>query len=133
MFSYSVRAGRVGLNGVVLSFGGNARFAATSTNKTFNVTAKATKITINSISKVKKGNTATITGKFTDSSGNPLRLTTLTLSINGNKYYAKTDSNGVYSYSYKTTTVGTNNVVISYGGNERYAYTTSKLTFTVTK
>ncbi len=131
-YSYSYKTNTVGVNKITISYGGNTRYSAASVTKTFNVLLKQTKITLNKISNVKKGTTINIVGKYQDTSGNPLKLTTITLNINNVKYYTKTDQSGVFSYSYKTTKVGTNSVVASYPGNARYASNSTKLSFVVT-
>ncbi|MEE3323703.1 MAG: Ig-like domain repeat protein [Methanosphaera sp.] len=131
-YSYSYKTNTVGVNNITISYGGNTRYSAASVTKTFNVLIKQTKITLNKISNVKKGTTINIVGKYQDTSGNPLKLTTITLNINNVKYYTQTDQSGVFSYSYKTTKVGTNSVVASYPGNARYASNSTKLSFVVT-
>ena len=132
VFSYNYKTSSVGTNTVKVSFAGNARYAGTSSVKSFTVTAKSTEIVINTIATTEYTDYAVISGKFRDTSGNVLRYTTLTLNINGNTYYAKTDNDGVFSYNYRTNTVGDNTVKISFAGNVRYAGTTSAKTFTVT-
>ena len=105
----------------------------TQDKKTITVNSKQlkTKITINNIATVNKGNTVTISGKFMDQNGKILKNTHLTLNINGKKYTTKTDYNGAYIYKYKTTTSGTNKVTVSYVGNKNYAKTSTQKTFKV--
>ena len=117
---------------MTVSYAGNTKYKATSTKTTFNVTQKTTKITINKIANTQYTNTAKITGTFQSTNGKPLPAT-LTITINGKKYTTKSDTNGTFIYNYKTNTVGTNNVTVSYAGNTKYKATTAKTTFTVVK
>ena len=132
-FTYKYKTQKVGTNNITITYEGATKYKTTTTKTIFNVTAKKTKITINTISKTKIGNNATITGKYTDTSGNNLRNTPLTVTINGKKYTTKTDTDGKYTLTYKTTTVGTNNVTVSYAGNTRYVRASTSKTFTVVK
>ena len=95
--------------------------------------AKATVIAIDDIAQTKLSDIAVITGRFTTDTGVALKTSTLTLNINGAKVSVKTDNNGIYTYNYKTKTVGINNVTVSYAGNIRYAATNTNTTFTVVK
>jgi len=131
VFSYSYKTNTVGVNNVSVSYEGNTNYANAAVKTTFKVTTKPTLITINKINQVKKGNAVNISGKFTDNSGKPLKYTTLTLKVNGVNYYSKTDESGLYSFSYKTTTIGTNKVVVSYGGNLRYGSNSTQQSFIV--
>ncbi|MBE6486690.1 MAG: hypothetical protein E7Z85_07625 [Methanosphaera stadtmanae] len=82
----------------------------------------------------KKVNTyVTINGKYTDNNGNNLRYTPITITINGIKYTNSTNSNGEYAYTFKVTTLGTNNITVSYLGNSRFIGATTNRSFKVTQ
>jgi len=121
-----------GTKTITVSWAGNTRYAATNTKRTFNVDGQyPTRIVINNIKEVNQGETVTISGNYYYDQSKPLRLTTMIININGAKYYAKTNDNGYFSYSYKTNKAGTNTVTVSYPGNTRFKGATSTKTFNV--
>ena len=61
----------------------------------------------------------------------PLTQTTVTININGQKYYAKTDNSGYFRYDYKTSKSGTNTVTVSYPGNSNFQSASEYTTFNV--
>ena len=75
----------------------------TQDKKTVTVNSKQlkTKITINNIATVNKGNTITISGKLMDQTGKTIKYTPITLNINGKKYTTQTDYDGAYRYKSK--------------------------------
>ncbi|RAP49510.1 MAG: hypothetical protein BZ138_07590 [Methanosphaera sp. rholeuAM270] len=133
-FTYKYKTNTIGTNNITVTFAGTKEYKTANSKTTFNVTPKATKITINKISNTKYANNATIKGTFKTNSGTPLKSTTLTVQINGKKVgTTKTDTNGTFTYKYKTNKVGKNNITISYAGNNKYKTTSTKSTFNVTK
>jgi len=133
-FTYNYKTDKIGVNNVTVTYKGNAKFHPITDNVTFKVLAQAknaTKITVNSAGTVQVNNMITVTGKFTDVNGNNLRYTPIKITINGKTYTNNTDAYGIYKYTFKATTLGTNNITVSYPGNARYIGATSKSTFTV--
>ena len=130
-FTYNYRTNKVGTNTVTVSYGGNDRYLASSTTTTFTVTKKDTELYLYHTETVNKGEYTTINGEYVDSDGNPLKSTTITLNINGVKYYAKTDNYGYFYLNYKTNKVGTNKVTASYAGTSNYYGDTISATFNV--
>lgn len=98
---------------------------------TFNVTRRTSKMIINPISNTQFTDKVIISGRYVDTSGTNLTYTTLKLMINSQEHTVKTNSYGIYSYTYKTDTVGTNNVSVSYYGNNRYHGANETVTFNV--
>jgi len=132
IYMYSYKTTTIGTNNVSVSYPGNRRYTGATAKTTFQVIDKiATKFTVNSVGTVQKGSVVTITGKYTDINGNNLRYTPIIITINGQTFTNSTDANGIYTYAYKTTTSGTNNVTVSYPGNSRYTGATAKTTFQV--
>ena len=131
IFRYEYKTGIVGTNNVTVSYGGNTRYSATNTTTTFTVNKKDTKITINKINTTTKGSTITVTGKFTNSDGVALTNSNVKVNINGVTTSVKTDNKGIYSISYKTTVIGTNNITVSYPGNTKYNSYSTATTFKV--
>jgi len=75
--------------------------------------------------------TLEIEGTYEDSDNKPLRYTTMTININGTKYYAKTDQDGYFKINYKANKTGTYEVNVSYSGNTRYIGGSDAKIFTI--
>jgi len=123
---------KVGTNNITAIFAGNSAYNKVNTTKTFTVTKKDTKLTMNNIPSTKLSNKVTIKGKFTRITGEALNNASITLTINGVNYTTKTDSSGNYALNYTTNKVGTNNVTATFNGNSVYNNATISKTFTVT-
>ncbi|WP_461436371.1 hypothetical protein [Methanosphaera sp.] len=132
-YSLSVLVTKVGTNNLSVGYSGNAKYNAYEVNSTFTVGKQNVIVTYNKISDVKKGNNVTITGKFTDNLGKAITNSNVKITINGVKYYAKTDSTGKYTLSVATTKEGVNNVSIGYSGSAKYNAFETSTTFTVLK
>jgi len=133
-FTYSYKATKAGTNTVTVSYPGNTRFKSASVTKTFNVKSTGpqdTYILLNNINDVNNGQYVTISGYYYYGDSKPLRQTAMTININGAKYYARTNDNGYFTYSYKTTKDGSNSVTVSYPGNNNFKATNSTKTFNV--
>ena len=131
-YALNYTATKVGTNNVTALFNGNTVYNGADTSKTFTVTKKDTKITINSIATTKISNKVTITGKLTRSTGEVLKNATITVKVNNVNYNVKTDANGLYTLNYTTNKVGTNNVTASFNGNSVYNSVSATRKFTVT-
>jgi len=132
-YSLNYNPQKGGTNNVTVSYPGNERYSGASDNTTFYVYKISTILSLNSISNIIIGDIAQISGRYTDENYNPLKSTAITININGNTYYARTDNYGYYSYNYKTNTLGTNYVEVSYPGNDKYYGDSDSTSFTVTK
>ena len=132
IYSYTFKASTLGTNNVSVSYVGNARFIGASASTAFNVVNKtATKMTVNSLGTVQKDSYVTVTGRYTAVTGINLTYTPIRITINGVTYTNKTDAYGIYSYTFKAATWGTNNVTVAYPGNARFIGATAKTTLTV--
>ncbi|MBE6513423.1 MAG: hypothetical protein E7Z75_09855 [Methanobrevibacter olleyae] len=116
---------------ITVNFPGNQNYKTNKTETTLNVNPIGTKVTVNPITNAKVNQKISITGKLTDENNNPLRLTSVGIIIDNNKIYVKTDENGIYSYAYTPTSVGTKNIKIYYGGYHKYAYSLTTLSLNV--
>ncbi|MBR0473049.1 MAG: Ig-like domain repeat protein, partial [Methanosphaera sp.] len=132
-FTYTVAAKTVGTNNVTVSYNGNKNYNGVSAKKTFKVYKQGLKITVNKITGTKYKNTVKVTGKLTDANGKVIMNTLVTININGKAYTAKTNNKGVYTLTLKATSIGVNNVSVSYKGNKNYKKATAKTTFKVAK
>ncbi|WP_323736106.1 C1 family peptidase [Methanosphaera sp. ISO3-F5] len=131
VYTLKVNATRIGTNNVVVSFAGNSRYKAYTKKATFNVVAKATKITVNKIASVNVGGKVTVKGKFVTVNGKALKNSVVTLKINGKKYNAKVNSKSEFSIRITASVSGTNNLTVSYAGNKYYKSAVCKRSFIV--
>ncbi|WP_323736946.1 Ig-like domain repeat protein [Methanosphaera sp. ISO3-F5] len=132
-FTYTVAAKTVGTNNVTVSYNGNKNYNGVSAKKTFKVYKQGLKITVNKITSTKYKNTVKVTGKLTDANGKVIMNTLVNININGKAYTAKTNNKGVYTLTLKATSIGVNNVSVSYKGNKNYKKATAKTSFKVAK
>ncbi|WP_323735872.1 hypothetical protein PXD04_08255 [Methanosphaera sp. ISO3-F5] len=132
-FYYQAKPTKAGTNTITITYPENNKFLSSSFQTTIDIPiVKATKITLDSISKTTLGNYVDITGQFTDNNYNSLKNSNIVLTINGKNYNTKTDEYGYYYYSYKTTKTGTNKVTATFKGNTNYKASSITKTFTVT-
>ncbi|WP_323736891.1 Ig-like domain repeat protein [Methanosphaera sp. ISO3-F5] len=131
-YSYKHTTNKVGTNNLTVTFAGNNNYNNANTQTTFTVNKQDTTITLNNIKSTYTSN-ATITGKLISKDGTVLAYQNMKLNINGKSVSVKTDSNGIFTYKYRTNKVGTNNITVTYYGNSNYQGTTLKKTFTVSK
>ena len=131
-FTLTTTANTIGTNNVTVSYPGNSNYNSNSTKTTFKVNKQNIIITANSIKTVKYKGNVTITGKITDKNGKALYNINAIISINGKQFKAKTDTTGAFTLTTTATTIGTNNVTISYAGNTNYNSYETTTTFKVT-
>ncbi len=130
-YTLNYKTNTIGVNNVSVSYYANNTYPALTNMINFNVTRKDTRLSLETIPNSTLGSKITIKGKYTDSSGNPLKLTTVSLLINDVRYPAKTDENGNFKCDYETFVSGKNSLEAYYGGTERYAGTSLNATFNV--
>ena len=122
-----------GINNVTVGYSGNDKYNAYEDTTSFNAVANDVEVTYEAISDVTLGENVTITGTFKDANGKAITNSNVKITINGKKYYAKTDSTGKYTLSVATTKEGVNNVTIGYSGSAKYNAFETSTTFTVLK
>ena len=130
-FTLTTTVNKVGLNNVTISYGGNNNYNSYETSTTFNVDKQDITITSDPIPDAVSGKDVTITGTVTDVTGKALNNINANIRINGKLFKAKTDSMGAFKLTTTATTLGTNNVTISYGGNSNYNSYETSTTFIV--
>ena len=72
-----------------------------------------------------------IHGSLSDGSANSLIYTPVTITINGENFYVKTDEYGTYELLYTPNKIGLNNITVTYPGNTKYYKTMTTQTFYV--
>ena len=114
------------------TFRNNANYEEATTNITITAT-KDTNIHINNIITISYGENVTITGTLTDNDNNTLKNMPVSLTVNNKNIALTTDNNGKFTYTTQATIIGTNNILVTYGGNSNYNPTNTSKTFTVQK
>ncbi len=132
-YNLSVQVTTPGVNNVTYGYGGNNKYNAYEATTTFNVGKQDVIVTYDKIKEVPAGTNVTITGKFTNSDGKAISNSNVRIFINGVKYFAKTDSKGVYNLSALVTKVGVNNLTVGYAGSAKYNEYNVDTTFNVGK
>ncbi|WP_323737545.1 carboxypeptidase-like regulatory domain-containing protein (plasmid) [Methanosphaera sp. ISO3-F5] len=130
-YALKVVANKVGTNTVTVTYPENKYYKTITKKTTFKTFARATKITVNKISTTTKGKTVKITGKLTDNLKSPVMNSLVKIKINKKTVKIKTNKQGVYTYNYKTTVKGRNNVTITFPGSTNYKKTSTKTSFIV--
>ncbi|RAP51993.1 MAG: hypothetical protein BZ138_03935, partial [Methanosphaera sp. rholeuAM270] len=132
-FTYTTKATTMGTNNVTVSYKGNSNYGKVTAKTTFKVVKQNLTVKINKISSVVYKNNVTVSGTFADANGRGIANTLLQVKINSKSVNVKTGSGGKFTYTTKATTVGTNNVTVSYNGNTNYNKVSKKTAFKVTK
>ncbi|BBL61685.1 hypothetical protein MarbSA_07250 [Methanobrevibacter arboriphilus] len=122
-----------GIFDLSLNYEGDDRYNGFSENESFNVDKLATNSSINIPSDVKVGETITISGEAFDENNNPLADVSITVTVDGNVYTLRTDSDGFWSLKYKTTHTGKTDVKVVFNGNSNYFGFINNLNFNVKK
>ncbi len=132
-FTLTLAAKTIGSNNITISYGGNANYNSYETNTTFNVDKQDIIITYDAIADTKYKDDLTITGKITDINQKALYNINALITINKKQYKAKTDKTGTFTLTLTPTTVGNNNITISYAGNNYYNSNETSTIFNVEK
>lgn len=132
LFTFSCKTNQTKTNTVTVTSKGNDKYQEATATRTFWVTKKESKLTIDSIKDTQYTDNATITGQLTDIDGNIIANCQLTMKYNSVKTMATTDKKGKFTFTIKTDKTGTNKVTITSTEDDRYAKSTTEKTFTVT-
>lgn len=131
-FNYLYQTKKSGKNSITAIFNGTEYYNYVSKTKTFNVNKLESRIFLDYLSEaVSLGDIVSITGAVTDNAKDPIRNANVTIKINNNRYNVKTNNYGEYTFKYKTTQAGTNQVEVTANGNENYQTSTASDYFTV--
>lgn len=133
VFTLKYKAVKTGSNTVTVSFAATNKYKASTAKKTFTIAKKASKLTVNTISQKVYNDKFTITGKLVDKSGAAIKNAAVKVKVNAKTVSVKTNTNGVFNAKVNATTVGKNNVTVTYAGNTNIKAITAKKTFTVAK
>ena len=119
-YTLSVKVNAVGENNVTVAYAGNDNYNSYEDTTTFKADKQDVVVTGTVINIPKVGENVTITGTFTDKNGKAIINSNVKITINGKKYYARTDSTGTYTFTTTVTSAGMNNVTVGYSGNDKY-------------
>ncbi|RAP52844.1 MAG: hypothetical protein BZ138_02150 [Methanosphaera sp. rholeuAM270] len=131
-YKLSVKATKVGKNTVTVSYNGNGNYEPYSINSSFMVSKMPVKLTLNQVSVKIYGKNAVISGKLLDYNNNTIKNQGVIVQLNNKNVTVKTDSNGIYKYSFKASKLGKNIVNVTFS-NKNYRIDTHYRTFYVKK
>ena len=108
------------------------RLAYHSQRQTFHIynDKQKTNITINHIANTSYTKNVTITGKLTDIYNHPLANHEVAVTLHNITNYVKTDANGNYRFTNKTTKLGINTVTVRFFSDKDYLDSRSQIQFT---
>ncbi len=122
-----------GTNSVTVTYNGDDKYTSASDSTTFTSSKTETELTVDPIADANVGDNVTVSGTLTDTEGNPIANQNVTINVNGNTTTVPTDNNGNYNYNYTVTKDGTNNVTVTYNGDDKYTSSTKTDTFRSSK
>jgi len=108
-------------------------YKADPVEDTFDTAKHDATITVDSVKDPKLGLETAVTGTLTDSEGNPIANTPVTVTVNGQATNVTTDKDGKYSLPITPTSEGTNNVTVSLPDNDKYEAAPVSTTFDADK
>jgi hypothetical protein len=123
----------MGKNNISVSYPGSTKYNGDEATTTFTVDKQDTLLTIDEISGIQYLDYVTINGTFKTKGGQAIINSNVVVYINGEHHTVKTNNKGVFSYGFKATCMGKNNITVKYAGNTRYVATETKTTFVVDK
>ena len=116
---------------VLVTYDGDTAYNPSSNQTSFNVRKINTTISLDNISDTTIDSTIWISGILKDEIGNILPNTQVSILINTHNITTTTDVNGKYNYSYTTTTLGENRIMVGYIGNDKYSSSYNETSFNV--
>ena len=116
---------------VLVTYDGDTAYNPSSNQTSFNVRKINTTISLDNISDTTIDSTIWISGILKDEFGNILPNTQVSILINTHNITTTTDVNGKYNYSYTTTTLGENRIMVGYIGNDKYSSSYNETSFNV--
>lgn len=131
LYSLKIVANKVGTNNVTVTYAGDKYYKAVTKKTNYKTVARATKLTVNKINTTSKAGTVKITGKLSDNLKAPVMNSLVKVKVNTKTVSVKTNKDGVYSYNYRTTISGTNNVTVTFPGSMNYKASNVKTSFIV--
>ena len=133
VYTYTITPNTMDNNIVTVTSITTDKYTTSSAKTTFNVIKATPTLKINSISAVKYKDSVVVSGSLVDSNKKAVNGASLNIQINSKTVNVKTDNDGLFTYKTTTTSMGTNNVTITYAGNSYYNKVSKKTTFKVNK
>ncbi|RAP48707.1 MAG: hypothetical protein BZ135_00210 [Methanosphaera sp. rholeuAM6] len=132
-FTYEKTEKETGTYKVTLQYNSNDYYNEKTVTKSIKIDKKDSKIYLNSIASQEPGIKLNVFGQLTDNKSQAISNAKINIKINDDKHELSTDENGYYLLQYTTKNIGTNNVSVSYSGNEYYKSSNTTAKFTVKK
>jgi predicted secreted protein len=132
LFEYTIEVYQLGENTVTITYEGTENHNEANATTTFNVGKKESKITINDIATVTCNDNVTIKGSVSSVDGIALNNVNVYIYYNGEEQHITTYKDGSFKTTFKTSTVGEQEVLVVYNGNKKYLASNATATFTTT-
>ena len=97
----------------------------------FEILPLDTRILLDSVSDVKKGDAVELSGKLVDENGNPLLGANVKLQINNGRASVRTNDEGIFKYLFNNPKDGINNVLAVFNGSKNYRPDSNMISFMV--
>ena len=121
VFTHTYTMSKLGENNITVTYAGGTYYQAGKLSTIVEVTKANAVITLdNSSNDVVQGSNATFSGKLTDENGIAIANAQVKIIINGSAKTLKTDADGLFNHIFKMTKEGTNNVTVTFAGNNYY-------------
>ncbi|MDO5822395.1 Ig-like domain repeat protein [Methanosphaera sp.] len=133
MYSVTYAGNIDGTYKVEVNYIGNNTYNSSSNETSFNTRKINTKLIIDSIENTTIDTNIFITGKLVDEFGNIVPNTFINITVNNNMIELYVDANGTFTYIYKTSILGENNITLQYNGNDTYNPSSNEASFNVRK
>ena len=121
-YSYELVPTLAGRFDISIYYPGYHYYGFNRTDKSVRVNPERTIITVDPIPTALEGENISITGRLTDSHGNPLRYTGVGVLNYNDKNYTKTDENGYYNFTHTLIDEHDTTTFVYYPGYHNYAY-----------
>ena len=134
-YTFEFTSKTLGLNNIVARFTGNDTYKASNATNNFTVVkpVATTLIVTPSKTTVTLDDKLNITTKLVTAPSTPFANQKVSITVDGQQFNGTTNNNGEYTFEFTTKTIGINNIVARFTGNDTYKASNATNNFTVTK
>lgn len=119
-FTFKTQLNKTGTHNITIQYPGNNTYQPTTAKTTIEVTKEKTKITMDPIEKVFKGDEIVLSGSVATYNNISISNVQIKILINGSPKTLKADENGHFMFTYKMNRVGINDIEVLFKGNNTY-------------
>ena len=130
-FIYTFTTQKAGKNTLTAQFIGTNKYIGSKQTITFNVNKMNSYTYLYQPYYDKTNKIIDISGVVYDNQNNYLKKAPVTININGKYYKTTTDNYGYFSYQVKPTKTGTNQITVTYPGNNKFIKSSAQTTINI--